>query len=423
MGADAVADGMDADPPEPGVIVTLFRDGAMIWNRRNVDLSAGLEVVEFAPVPANVDARSATLVSLTAPDSISVLAQEPPTPPPADRPRSLSWTVTTDSTRTHLLEAAYVSPHITWRAHYRLHIAPAPSGGREGSDASESWTGHLSGYLEISNHTSVTIKDAIIRVADTRRVADPGVDGVHDADADADESGDDAGPRFIRLPGRVTLAPRATVQVPLIPAHSEPWPLVHRLLYDPVIPELRGRIRRPDLRRDYGLRDEENPRLGVRTIIEFGDRPDTAPDSAPSPLDLALLPAGRMTVVADTDSGAPRAIGAGLAFERLSDAKSRHVELGTSKAAVEIDRRQTDFFMDEYAERLVEEIRITFHNRDARAHRVFVREHMYRGHNWSVGYNNGVGQPRKLGVQTVRFDVDLAAGASETIMYRVIYSW
>lgn len=417
--AQARPDGaaLDLEKPAPGLILTLFRDSAMIWDRRTVELPVGDTEVVFEPALDNIDARSATLVSLTAPDSISVRAN-PPSQTAGTQP--LRWTVTTKKAGAHLLEAAYVSTHVTWRARYRLHVRadqPTPPDGDE-AGAPESWTGQLGGSLEITNHSKMPLKDALIRVTDTRRI-EPRASESSGAEA---TGGDIAEPRFIDVPQRVSLAARTTTLVPLLAADSEPWPLVRGLLFDPVKTDLRGRARKPKLRRDYGLRDEENPRLDVRTIVELQPDLATGASGARSPAALATLPAGHMTVVADTERGSPRALGGGQAFERLTGAKSRHVEVGSLKS-VRVYRRQADFFLDEYAERLVEEIRITLENRDVRAHRVLVREHMYRGRNWSVGYHNGVGNPSKIGVQSVRFDVDLAPGETQMIVYRVVYTW
>lgn len=401
-GADFAAD------PTPGLFLTLFRDSAMIWDRRAVQLPPGRTEMAFKPVPDKVDTRTATLVSLTAPDSISVRAQ-----PSSDDAsvKALTWAVTTKSASEHVLEAAYVTPMITWRAHYRLHLrsygpdsASAPSRPRP--------AGRLSGYLEISNHSDMPLRDVHLRVTDSRRSAP--------ADDEGKPNHTDE-PRFLHVPEPVTLAPRATALVPFMSTDSELWAVAHGLLYDPVARHLRGRARQPKLRRDFGLRDEENPHPRTRAILELGASSARAADSAT----LKSLPAGLMTVVADTERGNPRVVGSGPAFAIRDGVKSTYVELGPNPepGGVEVTRQQTDFFRDDRAERLVEEIRITLVNRDSVSRRVLVREHMYRGRNWSVGYNNGVGTPRKVGVQTIHFDVEVAPGDSQTIIYRVVYTW
>ena len=416
-GSTGSAGERQTDALTSGLVLTLFRDGATVWDRRRVKLPAGDTDVVFTPVPEGIDARSATLVSLSAPDSISVRARE--IPAGSSEPRSLTWTVTARKAGEHLLEAAYVTTHITWRAHYRLHVRPDASRPPTRDRADEALLGQLSGHLEISNHTTLSLKDALVRVADTRRVAsDTG--GAHRGKAGA---GDAQEPQFQSLPRRISLDPRSTALVPLFDGETAPWPVAYGLLYDPVDSNLRGRSRKPKLRRDYGVRDEDNPRDVVRAIVELGARrPGATPGAETDLATLTALPEGQMTVVADSERGTPRIVGSGRAFERQGDAKSTHAEFGVSDS-VRVTRRQTDFFLDEYAERLIEEIRVSLENRDTRPHRVLVREHMYRGRNWSVGYHNGVGNPRKIGVQTVRFDVELPPGESQTIVYRVIYTW
>lgn len=86
-------------------------------------------------------------------------------------------------------------------------------------------------------------------------------------------------------------------------------------------------------------------------------------------------------------------------------------------------RRRTELSIDEPRRRVVEELRIELENRGPRAEEVLVREHLYRGLEWTMAYENGVGRVEKIAPQVVLFRLALPPGARREIVYRVVYTW
>ena len=86
-------------------------------------------------------------------------------------------------------------------------------------------------------------------------------------------------------------------------------------------------------------------------------------------------------------------------------------------------RRQSDFDYDPVAKRLVEEISVTLQNDGELPVRVTVREHLYRGQNWTLAYHSALSAAVKEGAQQFRLPVVVPPGGTERVVYRVVYTW
>jgi hypothetical protein len=93
-----------------------------------------------------------------------------------------------------------------------------------------------------------------------------------------------------------------------------------------------------------------------------------------------------------------------------------------SSAKVSATRKQTDFAIDADAKRLIEEITIELDNKGPTDAVVLVREHLYRGLNWSLAYYS-VPALEKEGPQQISMRVTAPAKRKTKVSYRVVYTW
>ena len=380
----------------------------MIWDRRYRELSAGANRVEWSSVPATIDATRVTLVSLSAADGVEVESGEL-TAGTDEQGATLTWRVAAEKPARHLLEAAYTTELISWQARYSLTVAASGSRGR------------FAGVLEITNHGHQALRDVRLRVTEAS-LAPAGESEGESEDERSDDrpAGDEKAPLLV-LDQPVQLAARSTVLVPLVETGEVVLPVARQLLYDPGDRERHGRSREPERARSFGMREGDDIRPEAREVIAL----DLSSARGAQASRLAGLPSGWLSIATrEVLDGtiATRHIGAGTAFSDRLDGDRTFIELGDARG-VEVARRQTEFFLDEHAHRLVEEIRISLRNRQERERVFVVYEHLYRGSNWTVGYHNDIGDPHKVGPQTVRFQVPLPAGGQRTIVYRAIYTW
>jgi hypothetical protein len=376
--------------PRPGLVVNLYGDSAVIWDRRQMRLAAGRSELRFEPVPAAIVPGSATLVSLGDPTGMRVVG---PARGQAASPAGtggLTWTVDTRRPGPHLVEAAYGTDAIKWHAGYALIL------GKPGQK------GRLRGFVTIDNRTALDFEAAAVRVTSALLAGPAGQPG--------------PAPAFTALAGDrpVTIAARSASSYPLL-GQGRPVAAAVRLFYDPVGAELDHRGLRPVAAQGYGVGDPV--RRAITTVHRRAEIDiDIDIDREPWAGD---LPAGEMLVFAGAASGELSYLGRGQVF---GSGEGAGVILGPAPEW-RARRWQSDFVSDPDGRRVVEEIRVEIESRADEAAVVVVREHLYRGLNWTVAYHNEVAEARKEGAQAVRFEVPVPAGGSALLVYRVVYTW
>lgn len=392
-----------ASRPGPGQILTLYPDGAVIRDRRMIELEAGRNTLVFDGVPAELVPDSSALVSLTSPDDLHVLEHtavpDPPGPEGSAATQKLVWTVESARAGKELIELSYTSEDMAWRASYRLELDELP-------DDSSLFIAHLHGRLEIINLTSATFARATVRLADDRLRADPSAGGVLFDKIPPSEH------ELITLDRPMAIKPHSITARSLLGDRGRDVRVSLGFLYDPVGTILDSKGRRPVTDEGYGpILDSDDPAGDVRYVLEI-------------PLGRATwaasLPPGEVVVRMGKDGVSTQGSPA-FPAEEVADGYT-FVDLGTFPT-IRTSRWQEDFFYDVMAQRVVEEIRVELENLDASTKIIMVREHLYRGLNWTIAYHNDVGSPRKLGPQAIRFDVKLEPGQKALIMYRVVYTW
>jgi hypothetical protein len=160
----------------------------------------------------------------------------------------------------------------------------------------------------------------------------------------------------------------------------------------------------PQRQRDYGLGGKP------KTEVERGYEVRLVAPVA--------LPAGSLRLYDRGRGGELISLGAGGL-----DGSAATIATGVARD-VTARRRRTEYFLDEYGKRLIEEFTIAIDNRGAHPIDVVVREHLYRGTNWQIAYSTvALYESDQEGEQLVAMRA-IAAPKRETILlYRVVYWW
>ncbi|MCB9563058.1 MAG: hypothetical protein H6708_21845 [Kofleriaceae bacterium] len=335
--------------------------------------------------------------------------------------RGLDVTITAEAAGRVELEITYVTRALKWAADYTLEME---AGDRRAQ---------LYGSLGIDNRTGLAFTGARVTLIDTDRPVkleasaggaaegDGGTSNrttIHVADPTkprAEQPQVDAIPDTPRtdLPFAVDVAPGSQAVALLggfheLPAHAT-------MVYDPVGDDRNLSGRTPDFRRDYGL-DKKSTAVSksVDVDLEGGQIPPG-------------LPAGRVRLVERSASGALTPLGESRIFERAGTgtdklAPTTSVAIGRAPL-VEGRRRRREFTLDAENKRLIEEFEITLTSKADHPIEVTVREHPYRGMNWTLAYQNVGARVAKEGPQKVAMRTTVPAQGEARVVYRIIYTW
>ena len=136
----------------------------------------------------------------------------------------------------------------------------------------------------------------------------------------------------------------------------------------------------------------------------------------------AGLPAGPVRLFEREPDGTLTVIGEA----RLFDAQTRRSNLDTiaigTAEGVTGHRERRELTDDEPRRRLVEEFVITLDNARPRPVDVLVREHLYRGQTWALGYWS-VDEIKQEGAQAFVMRTRVPAKGQVKILYVVVYTW
>lgn len=207
--------------------------------------------------------------------------------------------------------------------------------------------------------------------------------------------------------GPVVLAPGES-RVPLVAGRPRPMRAV--LVYDPIGTRL-------DSSSPIPIRD---PALGVTepassTVSESFEVTRDARETAG-------LPAGAVRLLERLPDGRTGALGAA----RLFEAQTRRAGVDTIPVGTAVGvtghRERRELTDDEARHRLVEEFVITLDNARSRPVDVLVREHLYRGQTWALGYWSEPDITQE-GAQAFVMRSHVPARGKVKIMYVVVYTW
>lgn len=289
----------------------------------------------------------------------------------------------------------YPTTRLAWDAAYTITTTPARD------------RGELRGALAIRNTTGIVLHAASARLVDSElgtsrarkseQLATTLVGG-------AEASTPPVQPREL---GALELAPGET-RVELLAPASRAMRSV--LVYDPIGTRLDNPGAAP--LRDFrlGLDIEKSPRVSESFEI--------ARDAAAS----AGLPAGPVRLLERRAGDALVVLGEAHLFEATARvAGADTIAIGTADGVTGA-RERRELTVDDDNRRIVEEIVITLDNRRTRPASVLVREHLYRGQNWTLAYHSAAAAAKE-GAQQIALRAEVPARGQLKILYVVVYTW
>ncbi len=407
--------------------ITLYRDRALVKQRVEVDIPTAAKATVTVRLPIGVDAddvvildRGELIVSElralesatpepVAPKHVEVETEEggediePPsgeeelvsTPEPT-QPTDVTFVASGPHAGHYTLYLGYVTERIKWDAAYTMTTTPART------------RVQVRGAIAIKNTTGIAFAKARTFVLDTElgawrgRVAEQlgmqltggGPPGTAPAE-----------PRSL---GTIALGTGET-RIELMPG-DPPRPMSSVLVYDPIGTKLdhggSAPVRDPSL----GIVPAAGPRVTESFEVK---RPDTSTGG---------LPGGPVRLLERRTDGALAVLGE----TRLFDAATRvagvdTVAIGTADG-VTGSRERRDFTIDDDGKRLVEELVLTVKNTRAVPVEVVLREHMYRGQNWTLAYRSAL-DAEKEGPQQISMRTTVPAHGETKVLYVVVYTW
>jgi hypothetical protein len=452
-----------AGPAGPRALI-LYRDGAVVRERHDLDVVGGRGVVAV-PLPRDVVAGELVARVIGDGARVGLMTMAEPSLQPGDeievhdarQSRTISGTLrwlgatdlvieSADGVRVVLdprhvirggtgggirrvelevlgdrdgrvtVEVVYTTRLLSWRADYTLVMDAAVKHAQ------------LHGSLGIDNRTAVRFDDARITLVDAARPTrltafDRG------GRTEPSRTGPVADPTKPRGEQPVKqIAPTETPQTTLpfavdvvagaqavsLLAGSHRLPARQTLVYDPVGDDRNHPGATPTRERDHGL---DRKGTAVSQSIDV----DMVAGRVPTG-----LPAGTVRLLERSRSGELSPLGESRIFERTtsdSDATSPTTSVAVGRAtSVEGKRSRREYSVDDDAKRLVEEFVIELSNQADHDIEVIVREHMYRGKNWTLSYQSA-DSVAKEGEQKIAMRQRVPAKGKAQVVYRVVYFW
>lgn len=378
--------------PVGGDEITLYRDRAYVRQRVELDVPSPTATVSV-PIAAGVDEDSVTIV-----DPGGLIIDHPrvrraDARPDADRPAELALDVTAPHAGHFPVEIAYLTDRVRWDVGYTLVTTPAHD------------RATLAGAVSIRNttglrlHGTASLVDAELGTAKAelaQRVGDALRGGEHHAQPAVE-------PCAI---GDVDLGPETRVALPGLGA---PRVLTSMLVYDPIGATLDNPSAVPARDLDLGIKPPATGRVTENLEVARDPR-------------VHDLPAGPVRLFERRADGTLAQLGDGKLFGPADRAaKFDTIPIGTARG-VTGHRTRKEITIDDDRHRLTEEFQIAIDNTRPQPVHVLVREHLYRGQNWTLAYNSAM-SAAKEGAQQIALRTDVPARAHAKIVYVVVYTW
>ena len=406
--------------------VTLYRDLALIRQRVSVDIQPAELATVRVKIAAGVNPEDIVVVDrgelvvselriantaespvdagvVKAPTGDEDLVEQPPQlpdtappqPPRTPLPREVELVVGAPHDGHFALSLAYTTDRLGWDAAYTMTTTAARDRAvLRGAVAIRNTTG-------IALHARTYVVDAELGAWRTRIAEQLGSERAGTPPSTTPL----AQPREL---GLVDLGDGET-RIELLPG-DEPRPMRSVLVYDPVGTKL-----------DHGGADPV-PDVAIGVDAPAPTRVTESFEITRDERTSAGLPAGPVRLLERRTDGGLTILGE----SRLFDAATRVAEVDTvaigTADGVTGHRERRDYSRDPDGKRLSEEFLITLANKRPRPVEVVVREHLYRGQNWTLAY---VSTPTaaKEGPQQVSLRTTVPANGETKVLYVVVYTW
>ena len=373
-------------PSGDGTRVMMGHDGATVIERRHVPSSA-----RTVRVPLSLGVSSSQLaVVVVGPGSLA--ATRPVTDAASGSMAEIE--ITRTGSGDIVVEGTYSTGRLNWRAVYDVSLQPG--------DAAN--IGRLQAAIEISDDASVSLRDVEVELFASALPPRAG---------STDRAALRATRRLDLVPGRTRVA-----------LTSSPMPLTVRRvhIFDPLGASFdrTGRVPVPD--ENYGqLADlHGSGHDAAAAMVRDGYQVSNAQLAAVAP----SLP-GRLWLYQDDADGKVGLLGSTRVFDDdAPTAPTADLTIIAGPAeGVSGHRERTDFSFDSDHNRIIEEFTIALTNTGKTPTDVLVREHLYRGQNWTLAFHSDDAEVSKEGPQQIALSTHVGAGATTKLLYRVVYSW
>jgi hypothetical protein len=319
---------------------------------------------------------------------------EEPEPPPATV-KEVEIVIDARRRGRFALHLAYLTDRVSWDAAYTMTTTRTRD------------RAIIRGALAIRNAMGIAMPNTLVRVIDAelgpsiRRAAEL----LSASYAGAEET--TTPPAVPRDIGRVDLVDGET-RVELLP-DSRPRPMRSVLVYDPIGTGL-DRVSAAPVR-DIALGVGAASTRVTESFEVVRDRKATLG-----------LPGGPVRLLEHRPDGTLAVLGEARLFEASTRvAQVDTIAVGTADGVVG-HRERREYTYDEQHKRLVEDFVISIDNTRARPVEVVVREHLYRGQNWTLAYRSAP-VAAKEGPQQISMRMIVPARSQGKLLYVVVYTW
>lgn len=416
--------------------LTLFRDWAVIRQHVEVDLKGPSTIVKVqlaAGVTTDqivvLDRGGMTISSLlvenhddddTAAKGSDAAAnmpvqppqdeEEPPPPPqpaveePAatadeeadlGKPVQISLDVSAPTPGHYAIDIGYVTDRLSWQAAYTMTANPARD------------RAVVRGAIAIHNRSGITLRASSARLIDAEYGAWRGKSSEQLAAQLVGGTPSSIPPVTPRELGPLVLGTGET-RVELLAPMTRAMSAV--LVYDPVGTKHDHAGASPAEDNLLGIEEKAAPRV-TENFEVVRDRKATEG-----------LPAGPVRLLEQHADGTLSVLGESRLFDaatRVADVDT--IAVGTAESVTGA-RERRELSIDDENKRIVEEFALTVDNQRAYPVRVLLREHLYRGQNWTLAYHS-VQDATKEGPQQIAMRTQAPAKTKTKVVYVVVYTW
>ena len=403
-----------------GTEVYLFRDRAMVAQQVEFDVPPAAMATVRVKIAANVEAEDIVVFER---DRFTVselhVPEDPPSPRPSPTPiprsddedeeieepafdpglpvpKEIEMVIGASHAGHYAVHLGYLTDRINWDAAYTMTTTPARD------------RATVRGALSIKNATGIALPRAHVRLVDAElgpsihRAAEL-VSGSY---VGAEPKTTQAAPQ--REIGVVDLVDGET-RVELL-AGSAPRKMRSVLIYDPIGTDSDRASAAPV--RDVNLGVDVPATSRVRESFEVSRDVEAARG----------LPAGPVRLLEQRSDGALAVLGEARLFEASTRvAEYDAIAIGTADGVIG-HRERREYTYDELRKRLSEDFMIQIDNARSAPVEVVIREHLYRGQNWTLAYRS-VPIAQKEGPQQISMRMIVPPKSQQKLLYVVVYTW
>ena len=400
LGAIAAASACAAPVRAPsnaatGDEIALYRDRAVVIQRVELRAERAGAVRLALALPAGLEASDAVILDRGGLAEVAVRAADPGAPRDSLAATAVELDATAPRAGRFALALGYATDHLAWDAAYTMTTTAA-------RDRAE-----VRGAIAIRNTTGVALHART-------RVIDAELGAWRDLTAEqlraavggppAPAASRDGEPRDL---GSLALGNGET-RVELL-ATAAPRKLRSVLVYDPIGPAL-----------DHtGAIPVSDPSIGVEPAAASQVTESFEIDRDPATT--RGLPGGPVRLLERHADGSLELLGESRLFgaaTRVADVDT--IAIGTARGVVG-HRERRDWAKDDDQRRFSEEFLVTIDSTRPRPVELVVREHLYRGQNWTLAYQSVAAV--KEGPQQIALRTQVPANGRAKVLYVVVYTW